>query len=169
MKTTNNTELSNLQVSIRSLSDLTGLHRDAIRSSIGRANLAPTGNRGGYPSYSLKAALSAVLSRRGDADPESLSPVDRRSVAQARLLEHQLQVKSGEYLPRSSVREGCSVAYAMVAQSVRSIPDLVERKTGADPDTCELIEQVIDNVCADLAERMEALHRESTAGAAAIA
>jgi hypothetical protein len=160
--TTSNTQFDNQLVSIRSLSALTGQDRDTIRSSIGRAKIEPAGKLGGYAAYRLSDAIKALLARRGDADPESLTPVDRRALADAKLREHTLSVKEGRYLPRESIREGCAVAYQMVAQSIRSIPDLCERKAGTDVDTTDLISNVIDQVCSDLAERMEKLHGENS-------
>lgn len=162
MKTTVNNQLEGQLVSIRSLSALTGLDRDTCRNSITRAALTPAGTLGGYPAYLLKDAIKSLFVRHGDVDPANLTPQDRKALADARLREHTLNERSGKYLPREAVRTACAESYAMVAQALRSIPDLVERKTGADVETCELISDVIDQVCSDLAGRMEAIHNKST-------
>jgi len=159
--TTSNTEFDAITVGIRSLAALTGQHRDTIRTAISRAALEPAGQRGGYPAYRLRDALRALFVRHGDVDPATLTPQDRKALADAKLREHQLHVKEGQYLPRELVRTGCGTSYAMVAQALRSIPDLCERKTGTDPATCQLISDVIDSVCSDLSARMEAIHREN--------
>lgn len=162
--TTSNTEFDAISVSIRSLAALTGLDRDTIRGAIGRAKLEPAGQRGGYPAYRLSEAVRCLFTRVGtDIDPAILTPQDRKALADARLREHTLHVKEGDYLPREAVRNASAEVFQMVAQSVRSIPDLCERRTGADPETCTLIEGVIDQVCSDLADRMEAMHRQSKA------
>lgn len=164
MKTnTLNTEFDHLSVSIRSLAALTGLDRDTIRAAISRANLAPTAQRGGYPAYSLKDAVRCLFVRVGtDVDPATLSPQDRKALADAKLREHTLNVKNGEYLPRQAIRDAAAQAFATVAQSIRSIPDLAERKTGADADTCELLEGVVDSVLSELAGRLQAMHQNAT-------
>jgi hypothetical protein len=159
MKSTTNNQLEGQLVSIRSLAALTQLDRDTIRGSIARANLTPAGKLGGYPAYALSDAIRALFVRHGDADPQTLTPQDRKALADAKLRELSLNIKNGEYLPREAVRNGCAVAYQMVAQAIQSIPDLCERKTGADVKTIELIGQVIDSVSNNLAEQMEALHR----------
>jgi hypothetical protein len=154
-------------ISIRELSMLIDVDRDAIRKAIASDSIQPCakGPRGHhlYPAADL---LKALFNRRGNVDASLLSPADRRNLAQARLAELEHEKRSGSVLPREAVRRATGEAYAMVAQSVRSIPDLCERKTGADPNTCQLIENVIDQVCSDLADRMEAVYRESrvTAG-----
>ena len=163
MKTTNsNTKFDSQLVSIRSLSALTGQDRDTIRAAIGRANIEPAGALGGYPAYRLSDAVKALLARHGDVDPSTLSPQDRKALADARLREHALKVKEGEYLPRENVRQGCAVSFQMVAQSVRSIPDNLERKLGLTPEQVEFAERVVDQICADLYSQIEALHTANT-------
>lgn len=151
-------------VSIRQIGEYLDVDRDAIRKAISNCDLQPVAKGArGHATYDAGEMVRALLARRGDVDPATLSPADRRNLAVARRQELELEIRSSAYLPRDSIRQGTATAFATVAQSLRSIPDLVERKTGATPDTCELIEQVIDSVCNDLAERLEALHREATA------
>ncbi len=161
MQTANNTELSNLQVSIRSLAELSGQHRDAVRSAISRARLEPSGTRGGYPSYSLKAALRALTARQGDANPETLTPTDRKALADAKLREHTLLVKEGEYLPREAYRNATAQSYARCASSIRSIPDGLERKLGLNPQQVEFAEEVITRILGTLHDDMRRAHEES--------
>lgn len=164
--TTTNTKFDSQMVSIRSLSALTGQDRDAIRSAIGRAKIEPAGQLGGYPAYRLSDAIKALLARHGDVDPATLSPSDRKALADAKLREHTLAIKQGEYLPREAVRQGCAVAYQMVAQSIRSIPDNLERKLGLTPDQTEFAELVVDQISTDLYNQMQAVHnanQEATA------
>ena len=131
MQTANNTELSNLQVSIRSLAELSGQHRDAVRSAISRARLEPSGTRGGYPSYSLKAALRALTARQGDANP------------------------------REAYRNATAQSYARCASSIRSIPDGLERKLGLNPQQVEFAEEVITRILGTLHDDMRRAHEES--------
>ena len=102
-KDTNNTQLDGHLVSIRSLSALTGLDRDTIRTSISRAALKPAGTLGGCPAYLLRDALRALFVRHGDVDPATLTPHDRKALADARLREHTLHVKEGNYLQSATV------------------------------------------------------------------
>lgn len=151
------------QVSIRQISDMLNVDRDAVRRAISNGKLQPAGKGPrGHSTYDAGELVRALFNRRGDADPAQLSPADRRNLAMAKRAEFELQIKADQFLPRDAVRRANAQAFAMVASSLRSIPDLVERKTGVDAATCELIEATIDSVCNDLADRMESVHRQAS-------
>jgi hypothetical protein len=71
--------------------------------------------------------------------------------------------KAGMYLPRDDVRRAAATAFSSVAQSLRSIPDLLERQIGLDPTIAERIGVIIDNHLAELSEELKRLHTASTA------
>lgn len=148
------------KVSIRQAADFLDIDRDAIRRAIGDLQPAGKGARG-HATYCAGEVVRALLARRGDVDPATLSPADRRNLAVARRQELELEIRSGNYLPRESTRQAVATAFQTVAQTLRSIPDILERKTGASPESCELVEQIIDSVTSDLADRLEEMHKNS--------
>lgn len=163
----NVTEFANLPaVSVRSLSQLLELDRDIVRSAIERAGLSPISKRGGYPAFDFRESVKALFARKGIAlDPEMLSPADRRAVAQSRLLEHQLLVKSGEYLPREAYRSATAEAYARCASTIKGMPDHFERRLGLSPEQTELAEDVVTLTLQTLFDDMRRAHEASTATA----
>lgn len=164
MKTTNsNTQFDAQLVSIRSLSALTDQDRDTVRAAIGRAKIEPAGKLGGYPAYRLSDAIKALLARHGDVDPSTLTPQDRKALADAKLREHTLSVKNGEYLPRDAYRNATAEAYARCASSIRSIPDNLERRLGLTPEQSEFAEEVIDRILGALHDEMKAAHEQAQA------
>jgi hypothetical protein len=166
MKTSNsNTKFDNQLVSIRSLSALTGQDRDTVRSNLNRADIEPAGQLGGYPAYRLSDAIRAMLARHGDVDPATLTPQDRKALADAKLREHTLAIKSGEYLPRDAYRSATAEAYARCASSIRSIPDNLEHRLGLTPEQAEFAEEVIDRILGTLYTDMKATHEANTATA----
>lgn len=167
MKTasTTNTKFDSQLVSLRSLSALTGQDRDTIRSAIGRADIEPAGTLGGYPAYRLSDAIRALLARHGDVDPATLTPQDRKALADAKLREHMLAVKSGEYLPRDAFKNAVGTAYATCAQSIKSLPDNFERKMGLTPEQAEAGELVVDQILQTLYDDLKRTHEASTATA----
>lgn len=76
----------------------------------------------------------------------------RNEAAKAALNEHDLKVKMGEYVAREVVRSVAAQTAATIAQSLRSIPDTLERK-GVAPAVCMQISDVIDEVLNDLADQ----------------
>lgn len=79
----------------------------------------------------------------------------RNEKAKADLNELEFQIKSGQYVPRDAVRQAAATAFASVAQSLRSIPDSLERKINLDPGIAEKVGEVIDEVLDSLASDLE--------------
>ena len=151
--------LDEITVGLRTMQTLTGVDRDVIRQAIARSEIKPAGTAGGHPVYRLKDAIGALFERRGEVDPAMLTPTDRKNLADAKLKEHALQVRAGEYLPREAVRSGAARAFAVCANQIRSIPDAIERKTGVDPKVIDLLEAAIDGTLTELADDLERIHR----------
>lgn len=66
--------------------------------------------------------------------------------------------ESREVVSRVAVQEACATALAMAAQSLRSMPDNLERKLSLAPAVTEEIEKTIHAVLTDLAAAFAALH-----------
>lgn len=80
----------------------------------------------------------------------------RSEAAKADLAELEYKVKSGQYVDRATVVQVVATAYAAIAQTMRSIPDNLERK-GIEPDTCAMVSAHIDDTLSDLADQFEML------------
>jgi hypothetical protein len=63
------------------------------------------------------------------------------------------EVQQGNYLPRDAIISATARAYSSMAQGIRSIPDLLERRLGLDPMVCVKIGEIQD-------EALSALHNE---------
>lgn len=78
----------------------------------------------------------------------------------AKLAELDYKIKSGEYVARAEVRQATSTAFATIAQTLRSIPDNLERRLGISPAVAQEIELLIDGAMNDLADQLEKMSRE---------
>ncbi|HOX90358.1 MAG TPA: hypothetical protein PLN55_12165 [Burkholderiaceae bacterium] len=74
--------------------------------------------------------------------------------------EFELGIKQGEYLPRESQKVAAATALAILTQSLRSIPDNLERSLGLGPETVEQVAVEIDNALAEVALAFRAMTRE---------
>lgn len=81
----------------------------------------------------------------------------RKEVALADLSELDYKVKSAQYVSRIAVRQASATAMSTLAQTLRSLPDNLERK-GVAPSVCAVIDQVIMETLADTAKALSALH-----------
>lgn len=85
----------------------------------------------------------------------------RKEVAHAAKAELDFRIKSGAYLPRDAVRAAIAKAFQSVAQSLRSIPDNLERKLGLDPVVAEAVGASIDETMGDLSHALEQIFVKS--------
>ena len=68
-----------------------------------------------------------------------------------------LAIKRGEYLPRAAQQQAAATALAVLTQSLRSIPDNIERTLGVDPSVVESIAQQVDAALAECAVAFKAM------------
>jgi hypothetical protein len=85
----------------------------------------------------------------------------REKVAQAAKAELEYRIKIGQYLPRDAVKSALAEAYQAIAQSLRSIPDNLERKLGIPPEVAEVVSNGIDEAMGELAYAMEQIHNKN--------
>lgn len=74
--------------------------------------------------------------------------------------EFEFAIKRGEYLPRVSQQAAAATALAVLTQSLRSIPDNIERSLGLGPEAVEQIAVQIDSALAEVALAFKAMTRE---------
>lgn len=137
----------------------------------GSVELIPPSGRGGRrpgagrkKGYSPKRAKEMADAQAQDEAPEGdlndvTSVAARKAVAVARkesALADQAELKykidSGKYIPRAEVQDACATLLAAVGQSLRSLPDLLERKCALSPEVVARVEVVVDECLAELAE-----------------
>jgi hypothetical protein len=69
-------------------------------------------------------------------------------------------VKSGQYVAREAVRQASATALASLSQSLRSLPDSLERRMALAPDVIQAISDAIDGCLNDLADEFELMVAE---------
>lgn len=74
--------------------------------------------------------------------------------------EFEFGVKQGRYLPRAEQQAAAATALAVLTQSLRSIPDNIERSLGLGPEVIEQVAVQIDNALAEVAVAFKAMTRE---------
>lgn len=75
----------------------------------------------------------------------------------AQQAELDFKISSGQFISRAEVRQSCAQAFSAIAQTIRSLPDNIERRLGISPELAEEIQILLDealNALADDLERM---------------
>lgn len=81
--------------------------------------------------------------------------------AKAKLAQLSFLVESGKYVARDDVQRASAIAWAAASQTLRAIPDNIERQLGVSPEVSERVALAIDDVMADLAIELEKMHSEN--------
>ena len=106
------------------------------------------------------AGRKSAAVEAGSADAHILySKAKAKKMAfDAQIAELEYKTRSGEYLPRAEYRQATTMALSAIAQTLRSIPDNLERTLGVSPEIAESIEMMIDEALLGLSEDLERLH-----------
>lgn len=78
----------------------------------------------------------------------------RKEEALANIHDLNFKIQSGAYLPRDAYREATATVLATISQSLRSLPDAIERRHSLPPKVLQEIESTIDQILAEAAEHL---------------
>lgn len=65
------------------------------------------------------------------------------------------KIAAGQYVPREDVQHASATAFAAISQTLRSIPDNLERKLGLSPEVAEEVSRLIDDAMEELSADLE--------------
>jgi hypothetical protein len=75
--------------------------------------------------------------------------------------EFKLATEKGEYLHREHVAQASATALSVLTQSLRSIPDNLERVCSLTPEQAELAQQAVDSALLEVSTAFRAMAGES--------
>lgn len=78
-----------------------------------------------------------------------------KETALARREELKFEMESGSVVLRDDVRRASATAYAVIAQTLRAIPDNLERRLGLSPEVVEEVSRQIDDAMDVLSDDLE--------------
>ncbi len=95
----------------------------------------------------------------GYVKPQEMQDYDaaraRNEAAKAELNEIEVLIKTREYGSRAAYRQAAATALASLAQTLRSVPDNLERRLGVSPEVAQEVGDQIDAALNDLASEFE--------------
>lgn len=93
--------------------------------------------------------------------PEGRKDYERERADHERVKREQREFKlaqeRGEYLPRVTQQQAAATALAVLSQSLRSIPDNLERACGLTPEQAEVAQQQVDAALSEVAAAFKAM------------
>lgn len=100
----------------------------------------------------------------GYEHPEGRADYERERADHERVKREQrelaLEIERGNYLPRDAQRQAAATALAVLTQSLRSIPDNLERQMALQPEVVEAIALQIDAALSECAAAFRMMSRE---------
>jgi phage terminase Nu1 subunit (DNA packaging protein) len=84
----------------------------------------------------------------------------RRERANASRAEIALAAEGGALVSREAVRQACATLLAVVAQSLRSVPDNLERTLALQPEAVEAVALQIDAALTEAANALRLIHEQ---------
>ncbi len=146
--------------SLNQLSREFGIARETVGRRLSDAGISPSGQRRGHPVYRVGEAARAILVPQqqpfsGVADPDSLTPKERRDWYASENDRVKLEKESGIVAPVEEVRVEWGAILQRIGAALDVIPDKLERKVGLPADGLDLVEREIDSVRNDLADTLE--------------
>lgn len=93
----------------------------------------------------------------GQVDPETLPPAERKLWYDGEARRRDIQERDRELIPVDEVEETVSTAFAAVAQSLLSLPDLLERECALTSDQISASRVTVHAALSDLAQRISTL------------
>jgi terminase small subunit / prophage DNA-packing protein len=123
------------------------------------APVVQRGSRGVGWLLDLRAMADWVYSEaQGDGQtPELKDARARLEHWKAELAEQEFKKRAGELLDRAQVEKAAATVLATIAQTLRSIPDNLERMAGISAEQAEACEKIIDGICMVMHDRLKAL------------
>lgn len=130
-------------MSISSLSDVFARDRRTIAKVIRERDIPPA-TRGAYPTYRLGDVARALI-EPGGKEASNMAPKDAKDFWDARLKEIEVNRREGELGSVIEFQRAFSVAVAVLCESLRSLPDKLERKAGITGKQAALAEEEINS------------------------
>ena len=104
-----------------------------------------------------ESRFSGRADNDGESEPERLSPSDRKAWYEGEARRRDLQERDRDLIPAIEVEQTVRTAFAAIGQSLRSIPDNLERRVGISPAAAEQIEEILDEQMTALADSLASL------------
>jgi hypothetical protein len=132
---------------ITRLADAFDLDRGTVRRRLREAGIVPAGSRNGANVYALKDAGPALFGdsvNYGSADPDELSPQDRKAWYQSENERVKLEQEMRNLVPVEEAHREMSRLAKAVASGLDSLADMLERDAGLPPEAIEMVEKTTD-------------------------
>lgn len=146
--------LFDLKLNINQIAEITGMHRQTVSQRV--AALTPSaGSNSKLKLYPLADLIRLGLQEKRTANVDAMSPNDRRAFWQAENERLKYERETGELIPAYEVAQEMSILAKAVVQQLETLPDILERDAGLQPNALMRVQQVIDDIRDQMAQHIQ--------------
>ena len=145
--------LFELKLNVGQIANLTGFSRPTVASKL--ALITPVQNNKNQKLYSLEQLLRLGFDNVRSENVDELSPNDRRAFWQAENERLKYERETGELIPAFEVAQEMSFLAKAIVQSLETLPDILERDCGLQPNALIRVQQVIDDIRDQMAQHIQ--------------
>lgn len=146
------------QWSISQMARAFGMDRKTVSKRLENAGVAPAGKKSGYATYALKDAGPALFAATSVAgfvfDPETMLPKDRKDWFQSENERLKFEQAMGQLVPLHDYHREQSILAKSVANTLDTLPDVLERDCGLSADMLSRVQESIDAVREQMYQRV---------------
>ncbi|MGB1201250.1 MAG: DUF1441 family protein [Cognaticolwellia aestuarii] len=140
----------NYLFNITQLGEAFGLHRDTVRKRLVSANVKANSVKKNTALYHIKDVAEAILEKSSSSvsaqDPDSMKPGERKAWFDSENARLNYKKECGELCESHDVARKFADVFKAIANTLDSLPDLLERKANLTPDQAEQIQKQTDNM-----------------------
>jgi len=135
---------------VTSIARAFGLHRNTVSARLRDSSIQPVSRKGNAPLYALADIGPALFSGRGvggsTISPDEMDPQSRRAWYQSENERLKFETDQRHLIPDDEMAREQAVLMKAVANSMDSLPDVLERECGMTGAQLELVQTVIDSI-----------------------
>lgn len=134
------------QWSISQIARAFGMDRRTVTKRLEDGGVKPASSRGGFPVYELKAVGPALFGQVmvGGTDPNNMPPNERRAWYQSENERLKFEREMSQLVPMHDVRREMSSMAKGMANTLDSLPDILERDCGLSAEALDRVQEVVD-------------------------
>ena len=148
--------MTGIECSITQLATEFGLDRATARKRIAAANVQPSGQRGGYPTYRLRDVILPLTTGQAQKGLDDMNPFERRAFVTSERDLLKLGVERGNLIDSEDVRDEVNRLVTIFVRSISTVADRLERDRRVSPDVVGYVDDLMNALRDEIAAEVRA-------------
>ncbi len=147
-------EIAALKLNINQLAGITGVHRQTVAARLKNVEPAP-GSNSKLKLYLVTDILTELMIPTVSTNIDDMDPSDRLAHWKAENERLKFEQDTGQLIPADEVAREFSLMAKAVVMVLENLPDILERDCALTPTAVSRVQNVIDDLRDQMAERVK--------------